>query len=388
MAIIREQESVLAIKIEATYGVDPVVDATNIIEFNAGAKIPEYDPDTQERNVIRNTASDRDSVIGAELNASGELSLELHGSGVAATPTPESDPLWECAIGAKTAKTGSTTVAAGTPTTTTFSLTAATGFADGDAITVVTTNGTEAVFITGLTGVAVTCSPALSVAPAVGAAVKNIGVKYTLISGDHKSFWMSYWFGNAIRRNVPGNKINKLSLDFSTGKLINPSFSFDSQKTQAPITESCSFLGSATFDTANPLVATNMGVTIGGVTYPVESCKVELDLPQYKRQAVTGSGISNIIRAGKRKVTGSFSLLYENSTVETALRAGTKGDLILICNGGLGNIYAVRMPAIKYLKAPISSDNGLYKLDVTFQCTMATVSSSQVGESEFAMAIM
>ena len=382
MAIISEQNSVMAIKHEATYGTDPTVAAVDIIETEASTSVANYDPDMQERNVLRATSSQLEPVIGAELGASGEISVELHGSGTAGTPTPESDPLWECAFGAKTAKTGSTTVVSATSSTS-FTLTAATGFAVGDAITVnVGGASLEVTWVTNLVGAVVTCSPALSATPAATNAVKNIGVKYTLIAGDTKSFWKSYWYGNAVRRNVPGCKVNKLSMDFSTGKVVVAKFGYEAQKTNAPITEACSLLASATYDIANPLVATNMVVKIGGVTYEASDVKFELDLPMYKKQAVTGTGISKIVRSGKRKVSGSFSLLFEDSTVETALRAGTKAELAIVCNGGLGNIFAIRFPQIKYLKAPISADNGLYKYDVSFMAAMEIVSSTPVAESE------
>lgn len=391
MALLREQESVTAIKHETTYGTDPTVAAGDLIEVEAGTTVPSYDPETQERNVLRGTASSLESVIGAETGASGEISMELHGSGTAATPTPESDPLWECAFGVKTAKTGSTYVSAATSSTS-FTLFSGTGFAVGDAITVLV-GGTslEVTWIVAGSGVpgtgVVVCSPALSATPTVTTSlVKNIGVKYTLSSANTKSFWLSHWLGNAERRNVPGCKVNKLSMDFSTGKIVSAKFGYEAQKTNTLIAESCSFLGSANYDIAPPLVATNMIVKLGGVTYEVSDVKFEMGLPMFKKQAVTGSGISSIVRSGKRTVSGSFSLMFENSTVETALRNGTKAELVLVCNGGLGNIFAIRFPQIKYLKAPISATDGLYKYEVSFMAAMEIVSSTPVAESEITCA--
>ena len=145
------------------YGIDPTLAAANIIEFLDDISIPRYAPEMQERNVVRNTFSPLAKVRGAEINAEGSINVELHGSGTPATP-PETDPLWECAIGVKNLSVASL-VATGTSATEII-VTASEGsnFSVGDAVLVGVNAGEteEVAWITGISTDTLTLSPALS----------------------------------------------------------------------------------------------------------------------------------------------------------------------------------------------------------------------------------
>ena len=374
MAEALERKSTLGIKVETDYGTDPTLAAADVIEFTKDTSTPLYKPDMKERTVIRNTFSALDPIVGAELSAEGTIGIELHGSGTGGT-APESDPLWECAIGAKAVKTGNTTVASAASSTS-FTLTSATNFAVGDAITVVISAALEVTWITALAGADVTCSPALSATPATSAAVKNVGVHYSLSTTELKSFWTSFWRGDIVREDSPGCKVSKLEMNFSTGELIVPKFSFSAKKTNVGVTEAYG-LGAPSYDTADVLVASNMKVRVGGATYDCSNVAFAIDNTQAKRQAVTTSGITKILRT-ERKITGSFSLLYESKGIEDAMRAATKSELVLFAGSVAGNLFAVRFPQIRYTDVPKSVADGLYQYDVSFQAGM----NACVGESE------
>lgn len=366
MAEVLERKSSLGLKIEDTYGTNPTLAAADIIEFTKDTNTPIYKPELKERNIVRNTFSSLDPVLGPELSAEGSIGVELHGSGTRGTAT-ESGPLWQCAIGTMTDKTGSTTVATAASGTS-FTLTAATNFAIGDAITVIIATIPEVTWITNLVSVTVTCSPALSVTPSVGAVVKNDGIHYTLSVADLKSFWLSLWRGDTVREDSSGCMVSKLDMDFSVGEIIIPKFSFSAKDTKAPVTEVYG-LGTPSYDTADPLVATLMKVRVGGTTYDCSKVAFGIDNTQAKRQAVTTSGITKIVRVD-RKITGSFSLLYENKTIEDAMRASTKSELVIVAGSTEGNIFAVRFPSIRYTDTPKSVVDGLYQYDVAFQAGM------------------
>lgn len=377
MAELLEQKSSLGVKLETTYATDPTLAAADIMEFLKGSAFPGYKPDVKDRKTIRNTFSKRAGVRGAELNTEGSIQIELHGSGTGGT-APESDPLWECALGVKTSKTGSTTVASATSSTS-FTLTSATNFAIGDAIYVVISSVNEVTWITNLAGAVVTCSPALSVTPSASAVVKNLGVHYSLSTAELKSFWASYWMGDAVRYDYPGCKVGKLSFNFATGEIIEPKFDFNAKNTIAPVTQAYG-LGAASYDTTDPLVATLMKFRVGGTTFDVSAATLEIDNTMFKRQAITTSGISKVIRTG-RAVSGSFSLLYENKTIDDVFRADTRSELVIVAGTAVGNMFAVRLPKIRYKEVPVSVQSELYQYDVTFEADLTN------GEDEINSAV-
>lgn len=374
MAEYLEARSVLGIKQETSYGDDPTLAAVDLIEHNEGVAIPTYNPEMQDRAVIRDTFSTLAQVRGAELNAEGTINFELHGSGTAGT-APETDPLWESAIGVKNSSTASTTHAATPCTTTTLELVASGGasFAVGDAVLVDPAGGTayEVAWVTAISTDQLTVSPAFSTAPGLGVAVGE-GVHYKLDKDELESFYLKYWKQNPdgsayVRTGAAGCKISQLAMSMATGEIIVPAFNFMAKNTLVPVDSADDIPTGPSYDTTDPLVAISMKVTIDGTTYDVSDVAFEVNNELFKRTAVTTSGISKVIRT-KRQVQGSFSLLYEDKTIEDALRADTRAELVLVAGSAAGNIFAVRFPAIRYIETPVTVDSRLFKYDVSFVC--------------------
>jgi hypothetical protein len=374
MAEYLEARSVLGIKKEATYGTDPTLAAADLIEHNEGVAIPTYNPEMQDRAVIRDTFSTLAQVRGAELNAEGTLNFELHGSGTPATP-PETDPLWEAAIGVGNSSTASAVASATSATEFTVTATEGSNFAVGDAVLIDPAGGGgtayEVAWITVIATDTLTVSPALSATPAVAAAV-GAGYHYKLNKAELESFYLKYWKQNPdgseyVRTGAAGCKISQLAMSMATGEIIVPAFNFMAKNTLVPNDSSDAVPTGPSYDTTDPLVATLMVVTIGGVTYDVSDVAFEINNELFKRTAVTTSGITKVIRT-KRQVQGSFSLLYENKTIEDALRADTRAELVLVAGSAAGNMFAVRFPTIRYIETPVTVDSRLFKYDVSFVC--------------------
>lgn len=311
-------------------------------------------------------------IRGAEFEAGGGLSIELHGSGTPAT-APDSDVLWECAMGVKNTSSAGVTHATTVSTATTVELVSGDGanFAVGDAILIDPTGGTtyEVVWVTAIATDQLTVSPAMSSIPGAGVDV-GAGVHYKLSTAELKSFWGSLWLGDQERYDFPGSKVDKMSMSFASGELATPQFDFQSKNTVAPVNGAYS-LGTPTYDSTSPLVAVNMTVTMAGTSYSVSDVALEVNNDMFKRKDVTSTGISKVIRTG-RTVGGSFSLLYEDSVVDDTMRADTKLELVIVAGDTAGNVFAVRMPKIRYVEIPVSVNEGIYQYDVTFEADLTS----------------
>ena len=350
------------------YGVDPTIGATDVIEF-----VPPFtfEPDRAEitRNVVNRSYDEIEPIMGQE-SVAGDISIELHGSGTAAQ-APESDPLWQCAIGEVDASQSSTTHAT-TPCTTTSVVLVASGgakFKVGHHI-VIDIGGTyEVSRVTAIATDTLTVSPAFSVAPAVSKAV-GAGIHYKPTLTELHSIWSPFWRGDITKETYKGNKCAGLALDFKAGQATNPKFSFKGKETGAPVAGAYT-LGTPAYDTGKANIGRYMVVKVGGVLYPVSDVSINVANDLFERTDVTKSGIHSLIRT-KRTITGSFSLLYENKDIEDVFRAGTTAELMIVSSAGdinltLGNIFVLSLPKIKYTKVPKSVDSGLYKYDVTFK---------------------
>ena len=374
MSIKTQRQSTLALKRESAYGTDPTLAATDVIEHLDDFTPPGYKPNMLERNVVRNTYSKLGKVRGSEMEAGGAISLELHGSGTGGT-APEAGPLLESAYGLENLSTAGVTEAGWTTTSGDVGVGEGVNFAVGDAVVVLIGTVYEVSWITIIATDTLTVSPAFSGAPGTGVAV-GAGAHYKHAKADLKSFFMSYWLGDYARYDTPGCKVTQLAMDFTSGELIKPAFTFMAQRTEAPDVEAYT-LGDPAYDDAQPLVARDMVLTVGGTSFPVSNIAVAIDNEIFKKQAVTGSGISDAIFTG-RTVTGSFSLLYEDKTIEDAFRADTTAELIVVAGDTPGNMAAFRFQKIRYTETPVTVDSGLYKYDVAFDAEMTAVT----GEDE------
>lgn len=362
------------------YGVNPTVAAADVIEYEKGIGIPTYKPDMKERNVVRNTKSKMSKVRGAELNAAGNISVELHGSGTPGTP-PESDPLWLSAIGTRRASTASATHAVTACTTTSIVLVAGNGANHrvGEAIAITLSGTVEVAWITAIATDTLTVSPAFSAAPGLSVAV-GAGVHYKLSKREHWSFWETFWRGNITKCQASGNKADKLNMEFKTGEILSAKFSHSAKATLTEVAEAYG-LGTPSFDTTLPLVARNMQVKVGGTAYDISDLSFEVSNGQYKKTSLNTSGVSKVCTID-RSVSGSFDLLYEDTTFEAAFRADSTAELAIVAGGTLGNIMASRMPKIRYTEIDTPLDNGLFKYANKFDSEFTS------GEDEFYLSFL
>lgn len=358
------------------YGVDPTVAAADVMEFIDFTL--ESDRGEIVRNVIKNTFDEIEPIFGDE-TVTGNIQIELHGSGTAGT-APEADPLYHCACGERRISTASTTHATTPCTTTSIVLVTGggAGFRVGEAIILdPTAGGTgayEVSFITVISTDTLTVSPAFSAAPPTGRAV-GAGVHYKISKNELKSIWAQFWRGDITLEKYKGCKVSELTMDFTTGQVANPSFAVQAKETAEPTSANYT-LGTPSYDSGKPHVARYMVVTVGGTLYTVDKIAFSIANELYRILAVTSAGTQKIART-KRTVTGSFSLLYENKDIEAAFRAGTTAELMIVSSDGsanlvLGNTFATKFPKIKYTKATKGKDNGIYKYDVTFKAVMTS----------------
>lgn len=365
---------------KSAYATDPTITSDDVIEFVDFT----LDPDRAEiaRNVIRNTFSELETIMGEE-TVPEDITIELHGSGTPGT-APESDPLFQCATGEKRASTASTTITGST--TTSIKLTSAHGLhhREGEAImldpTVAGSGAYEVSFITVIAGDVLTVYPAFSLAPPTGRAI-GAAVHYNLSKNELKSFYTKYWRGDITLEQAKGCKVNNLTMDFTTGQTINPKFTIQAKETVAPTAANYA-LGTPSYDTGIVHLARYMVVKVNNTLYAVDKIAFTIANELYAVKAVTSAGTQKMVRV-KRTVTGSFSLLYENTDIEAAFRAGTKASLMIVSSSGesvlvLGNTFATKFPQIKYTKATKTKDSGIFKYDVPFKAVVVT----STGEDE------
>lgn len=359
MALALVRKSTLAILNEATYGTMPTITAAHVLATWGSPSFNHAYEQVQD-GTVRNTLSKWGNIRGME-TISGDISVPFKGSGTGGT-APDSDVLWECAVGVKNTSTASTVVTPNTGVTTTNIILTASGgagFAVGDAVKI----GSDIAWITAKATDTLTVSPALSAIPAAGTAVKA-GVHYKL-SDTTKSFAAKFWRGDITREDYTGFVVESFDIDFSTGQIPVPKFSFQGKAMLTPVAEACPLTG-ISLDATTPVVARSMVVTVGATSYPVSNIALSIKNDLYRKLDVTSSGTNEIIKTG-RSVTGSFSLLYADKTVEDAFEADTAASLRVVCGTADGNTFAFRILNMRYIEVPKSEDNGCYKYDISFE---------------------
>lgn len=367
-----KRTSTFACKTETTFGVDPSIASTDVMEIVDFAPNDSYD--SIERLVVSNSLDPLAPIRGAE-TLDGNIDIELHGSGTAGNP-PESSPLWKGGVGPQTATTATTVANPATgATTTNVPLTtggvAASGLAVGDAILINpdgAANNNQVTWITAIATDDLTVSPALSAAPVAGQSV-GAGVHYKLSTTALASFFCSFWRGNIVREDYSGCKIEDISMDFSSGSAVLPSFKFQGKAQGTPVTEIYG-LGPPAYDSGGLHVARYATFSLDGTTTPVTNAALSIAHDQVRRLDITSSGTNSIIATG-RTVSGSFSLPYSDSALETAFMNDTNAELVIVTSDGgldltVGNTFAIRMPQIRYSSAAKTEDSGIYQYDMAF----------------------
>lgn len=358
MAEAQVRASTVAVKLETNYGEDPTIASTDVIEAS-GTPVFNDEFEAIERDVVRNTLSVLETVRGAE-SVNGELAVELKGSGTPGDP-PNADALLEAAIGVKNLSVAGVTDTGSTTTSIVLETGDGAGFAVGDAVLI----AGEVAWVTEKATDTLTVSPPLSGAPVSGVAV-GAGVHYKL-SKVLKSLWIQFWRGDITLETYKGCVVESMSLDFSVGQILKAMTRFQGKEAAAPVTQVYG-LGSPTFDTTLPLMGRNMVIEIGGVSMPLQNLQIEQANELYRKQSLTSFGTEKILYT-RRRVTGSFSLLYEGKAIEDAFRAETKAALRVVTGTVPGNIFALRL-LLKYLSVPKGEESSYYKYDTTFEAVL------------------
>jgi hypothetical protein len=148
------------------------------------------------------------------ITASWSLSGILYPSGTIGT-APDMDEIFECGFGQKTNISPLATTIASGPTTTGATLAAVTGLTVGQGIVINVTTGTPATgrvvrWIDSIVGSAVTWSPALPQAPAVGDTVKS-GVNYSLATALPAALSIAHYM-TSVSKEGQGCVVDQLSL--------------------------------------------------------------------------------------------------------------------------------------------------------------------------------
>lgn len=211
-----------------------------------------------------------------------------------------------------------------------------------------------------------TVSPAVTAAPEQYTRIRA-GVHYKLTTADLPSLWLSYWRGNITREDYGGLKIDSMEFDVSSGGIIVPKFSF---KGNYSFHETEAYgLGTPTFNTLDPLVGMSQTLIMGGSTVEADKFQFRINNTIYDRKSITTEGITKRIQT-KRRVEGSFSVLYEDSGFQDDFENDQTAEAILIMgrNGFMpGHVMALRIPALRYLKVPVNADSDLWKYEITWQ---------------------
>lgn len=390
MAIALLKNSTITVRKESTYGVAPgSIDKSNAIEVSG---VPEFNDtfETIERDVIRNSFSTFAPIRGLE-STSGSLSIELHGSGIHGQP-PESDVLWECAMGYKLIGGTGTVQGVGTSSsyaTSYFAIDVTVGAGEAAnfhlGAAVVIYDGSNNIigegFInaidTGTDTITVISKTDFSGSLSNGQTISE-GIIYSLKDasgnvGDLPSFTLDFWRGDITREQYTGNIITSFELNMESGQIVTPTFSWEGKTVTYTASDFNTDVptGTLQYDSviANPLIARDVELIITNgtdvFTMPVSTLNITLTNEITKLQAIDTSGIFRVVRI-KRSITGTLNTFYEGKDFQDAFKAEATYELRGILGDNLGNKFAFSAPRLKFSEIPLSEDNGIFKYDASF----------------------
>ena len=212
----------------------------------------------------------------------------------------------------------------------------------------------------------------LLVTPAVTAAPDQFtriraGTHYKLRAADLQIFWLSLWRGDITREDYGGNSVDSMEFDITTGGIIIPKFTSKGNYTYREAEAYA--LGATSPNALDPLVGVSCVASIGGASVEMEKFMFRITNTLYDKKAITSAGISKRIQT-KRKIEGSFDVLYENAAFQTAFEAGSTAvaKIIMGRNGFInGQCIAIRIPKMRYTKAPVKADNDVWKYSISWQ---------------------
>lgn len=266
----------------------------------------------------------------------------------------ESDlaPLFEGLMGSKAGSGAVTTVAASpSPTVTGFTVASPTGMAVGDIIVVTLTTGREATRITNIATAALTVSPALSAAPASGAAAV-CGVSYKLTTAAPPTLAVCNFMGS-LEEAVIGALVESAQVTFAKSDEVLVSFTGPGAK----------YLGQGTASLTNPGSQTTVGAPINGLiadanvngyVFKVTGVNVSLSNALALRDQDLGEAYATeVFRGDRRTATVEASFYVEDTRIMDLATAFTKGGLSLVMGGTNGSMLAMVAPLVEWEIAPL-----------------------------------
>lgn len=221
--ILAGQDQKIYVKLETTEGTinEPVVtDAILVTAHPSFVQNPEYIPDTQKQD----TRSPLKEIKGRYPH--GTFTFETFLKPTTAGTAPDVDPALEglfCA--AKVSNTATTVGSATVPTTTAFEVAATANVSTGTAILVTLPSGNkEVTWLTAKSagGATITVSPALSTAPATGAAV---GASVTYKTGNTKKTYTIFFKSDDMVFQYAGCGFERISLPTNGTEPMKGTFS-------------------------------------------------------------------------------------------------------------------------------------------------------------------
>lgn len=343
-------------KKETTYGTVPSLAVGNACRHKA---ITFPGSDVKNKRMITEKQQSPFSLVtqmtDGRTSASFNLSAILRPSGTINTVC-ELDPFLECAFGAKTNTTLSTTVGAGTGTVGGATLASGTGTAVGLPVLITCPDGKKrARFLTAAntgTGV-VTWAPNLPTGqePADGAAVK-LGTVYSLTAQNLLSLSIAHYLKNTdasagLSRVMSGGVVEKFSIAFDAND--DPLVTISGPGKLLSASAAPSQPGGFTMVGSQP----PSGITgeLVMVNSALKFMKMSIELSngiKVRNESYGYSSAEESYRAGRADITCSLDVRAESQTLYDLAVAGTNAGVFLQTGFTEGNIIAVRMPNVLF----------------------------------------
>ena len=325
---------------EASYGAGGVFTNSDYLDYTACDISP--DIAVIERNVIRQSMIALESLQGQE-TSSGTISIEI--SGDDDTYGLNGDLLYKNAFGYRVARTTATTVASASSSSS-LTLTSASGLEVAQALKVTLGTGDEFVTITSISGNDIEIDPALSSVPTGTEPVVGL-LTYLVNTG-----------GDTVDYTYKGSVITDATLNFPVADVATADFSvggagFVSDNPGTTVTVPC--------DPVTPVVGKNAELTVLGVDYEAQDVSLNLTSEVTDIQSLTSDGIANKL-AVTRAVSMNFRTEYVGDSNVNTLKAGTKGSMHLqLRDGGSTSpvIVGVYAPSVKFRTVTRSEDGNI-----------------------------
>lgn len=336
----------LYIAAESPYGTPPTLLATHAFRHLS------FKPSFNPFNRVNSPAKKQSPGIVARFDrfgsAGASIEAMLQPSGTLNT-LAEADPIFELGMGAKSNITLATTVsAAPSPTTTVFSVAAATGLAVGQAILVVAGGVKYVRWITNIATLALTVTPALPVAPSSGAAVKGC-CTYKLASALATSLCLAHYpsTDTVLSKIIKGAVVEQIGLSFTQNEEARLTASFKAKTQTIAPTKPASF---TTVGTQNPPSGLTGELYIGAAAYKFRKLDLEINTGVMLREDVYGeSSPSGILMTGRRSVTlGIDALKADEAVIYDQAESGTRVAVHKQTGFTEGNIIALYAPLVDF----------------------------------------